>query len=250
MRILHFFIVWCTLAGLAGAVLGYLGYRAKDSAPETTEKDGRHTASTITDDALDALYTRIAQAEDLLGVANETSNTSEAARALAVERAELAERAAAALLDRSDALSLALFDTANYIRGTGQMYPAERRLLDQAVEAQQWREPSWRCPVCDGSVPYHQRHEHLTAEAEQRAEQAAAERDKACLAFNAKVIALEETEAAIARVRAAHLETADGRCAWCFVSWPCPDICRLDGPPGCRNCGENHTPITDRPLEP
>lgn len=172
--LLKFFIAWCTLASLAGAVLGYLGYRAKSSAPAAPKPGERHTASTITDDALDALYTRIAQAEDLLGVANETSNTSEAARALAVERAELAERAAAALLDRVDALSLALFDTANYIRDTGRMYPAERRLLDQAVEAQRWCEPSWRCPSCDGSVPYHQRHEHLTAEAEQRAQQAEA----------------------------------------------------------------------------
>ncbi|WP_328962946.1 hypothetical protein [Streptomyces virginiae] len=51
----------------------------------------------------------------------------------------------------------------------------------------------------------------------------------------------EQAEAAIARVRAAHLETADGRCSDCLVSWPCPDVCRLDGPPGCRNCDEYHS---------
>ncbi|NUP19048.1 MAG: hypothetical protein HOZ81_23745 [Streptomyces sp.] len=35
MRILHFFIAFCAVSGLAGFVLGYLGYRAnrhKDSA--------------------------------------------------------------------------------------------------------------------------------------------------------------------------------------------------------------------------
>jgi NAD-dependent SIR2 family protein deacetylase len=51
----------------------------------------------------------------------------------------------------------------------------------------------------------------------------------------------EQAEAAITRVRAAHLETADGRCSDCLVRWPCPDICRLDGPPGCKNCDEYHS---------
>ncbi|MER6198008.1 hypothetical protein ABT234_11670 [Streptomyces sp. NPDC001586] len=52
---------------------------------------------------------------------------------------------------------------------------------------------------------------------------------------------VEQAEAAIARVRAAHLETADGRCSDCFVVWPCPDVCRFNGPPGCRNCDEYHS---------
>ncbi|MFB7171103.1 hypothetical protein ACFCYM_09815 [Streptomyces sp. NPDC056254] len=41
--LLKFFIAWCTLAGLAGAVLGYLGYRAnrhQDSAPAAAERCG------------------------------------------------------------------------------------------------------------------------------------------------------------------------------------------------------------------
>ena len=77
-----------------------------------TEPTGRRTASTITDTELDQLYAerdelgreadrlfkaaaeqhaRAEQVEDLLRVAHETSNTSEAERARAVQRAERAE---------------------------------------------------------------------------------------------------------------------------------------------------------------
>ncbi|WKV74744.1 hypothetical protein AW27_026425 [Streptomyces sp. PCS3-D2] len=72
--LLKFFIAWCTLASLAGLVLGYLGYRAnrhKDAAPSAPEASGRHTASTITDDALDALYARAEQAEAALAAFHE-----------------------------------------------------------------------------------------------------------------------------------------------------------------------------------
>ncbi|QCX81086.1 hypothetical protein C9F11_37515 [Streptomyces sp. YIM 121038] len=62
----------------------------------------RHTADTVTDDALDELYagleqaqTRAEQAEDLLRIAHETSNRAEAERASAVRRAEQAEGALA-----------------------------------------------------------------------------------------------------------------------------------------------------------
>ncbi|MCX4622818.1 hypothetical protein ACF09G_12985 [Streptomyces albogriseolus] len=58
----------------------------------------RRTVNEITSDELDALYAELAQvrqhaeqAEDLLRVAHETSNRSEAERARAVERAERAE---------------------------------------------------------------------------------------------------------------------------------------------------------------
>ena len=77
-----------------------------------TQPTGRRTASQITDTELDQLYAerdelgreadrlfkaaaeqhaRAEQAEDLLRVAHETSNTSEAERAKAVQRAERAE---------------------------------------------------------------------------------------------------------------------------------------------------------------
>lgn len=60
----------------------------------------------------------------------------------------------------------------------------------------------------------------------------------------------ERAEQAVARIRALHPEGADGRCEFCYVPWPCPDICALNGPPGCRNCGEYHTPIADgQPAE-
>ncbi|WP_327738420.1 hypothetical protein OG749_36160 [Streptomyces nojiriensis] len=59
----------------------------------------------------------------------------------------------------------------------------------------------------------------------------------------------KQAEAAIGRVRALHPEGSDGRCEACYVPWPCPDICCLNGPPGCRNCGEYHTPIGDWPKE-
>ncbi|WP_075737509.1 hypothetical protein [Streptomyces acidiscabies] len=48
----------------------------------------RHTVDSITSDDLDALYTRIEQLEDLLRIANETSNKSEAERARATQRAD------------------------------------------------------------------------------------------------------------------------------------------------------------------
>lgn len=53
----------------------------------------RHTVDTITSDALDALYARLEQAEDLLRIAHDTSNRSETERARAVQRAERAEAA-------------------------------------------------------------------------------------------------------------------------------------------------------------
>lgn len=80
----------------------------------------RHTADTITDNDLDLLYARVdylagyaatletyaaeqrqraEQVEDLLRIANATSNTSESERARAVQRAEKAERAANLLAD-------------------------------------------------------------------------------------------------------------------------------------------------------
>lgn len=72
----------------------------------------RHTADTITDDALDALYAelgrermaattlsdaevRATQLGELLNIAHETSNRSEAERAQAARRAERAEAAVA-----------------------------------------------------------------------------------------------------------------------------------------------------------
>lgn len=62
----------------------------------------------------------------------------------------------------------------------------------------------------------------------------------------------KEAEAANARVRALHPEGPGDLCDTCHVPWPCPNICRLDGPPGCRNCGEHHTPIAslNGPKEP
>lgn len=67
------------------------GEREEDTAVKGPEP--RHTADTITDDDLDELYTRADQANDLLRIAHETSNRSEAERALAVQRAERAEAA-------------------------------------------------------------------------------------------------------------------------------------------------------------
>lgn len=52
----------------------------------------------------------------------------------------------------------------------------------------------------------------------------------------------EQAEAAIGRIRALHAEGHDGRCESCGVRWPCLNICRLNTPPGCRNCEEWHTP--------
>jgi hypothetical protein len=77
--------------------------------------------------------------------------------------------------------------------------------------------------------------------AEQVARSAAQDAARALTGYLAAEQRAEQAEAAIARVRAAHLETADGRCSDCLVHWPCPDICRLDGPPGCRNCDEYHS---------
>ncbi|MCI3271419.1 hypothetical protein [Streptomyces cylindrosporus] len=51
----------------------------------------RLTADTITSDQLTDLYERLAQTEELLRVANDTSNRSEAERAKAVRRAKLAD---------------------------------------------------------------------------------------------------------------------------------------------------------------
>lgn len=47
MRILYFFILWCTVSGLAGGLLGYLGYRAnrdRSSAPTAPEDNSRQPA--------------------------------------------------------------------------------------------------------------------------------------------------------------------------------------------------------------
>lgn len=49
----------------------------------------------------------------------------------------------------------------------------------------------------------------------ERAERAESERDKACTAFNAKTLRLEDAEAAIERVRALHRPVGDGGPAIC-----------------------------------
>ena len=78
--------------------------------------------------------------------------------------------------------------------------------------------------IIDASVAY----QRDAAEQKQRAEQAEAD--------------LARAAAAIGRIRALHAEGHDGRCESCGVRWPCLNICRLNTPPGCRNCEEWHTP--------
>ncbi|MEV7584410.1 hypothetical protein [Streptomyces erythrochromogenes] len=203
------FIVWCAISALAGLVLGCLGYRAnrhKDAAT-APDRGGRHTASTITDDALDALYDRI----DYL------AGSTAALETYAAEQRERAEQAG-----------------------------AELAAFHEGEEPQ----PDWRAT----STPAQWIWLWNRATLEQRLDVAArfaanGATAQECVLMNhrATVEEVRRIRAAVARVRAAHPETADGRCGDCLVPWPCPDICRLDGPPGCRNCGEYHTPITDRP---
>jgi hypothetical protein len=64
---------------------------------------------------------------------------------------------------------------------------------------------------------------------------------------------LWRTEAALDRVRALHQEQPGGLCSHCNVPWPCLNICRLNTPPGCHNCGDHHTPANvalDEPKGP
>ncbi|MFE6080007.1 hypothetical protein [Streptomyces virginiae] len=158
------------------------------TAPQP-EQPARHTADTVNDKALDELYAR----------------------------AEQAETAAAQQLDRGDRLSNALHDTIDHLKTSSQQDAATALIIDRAIRAQRWSEPSWWCPDCGGSVPYHARHEHLTADAEKRAKQA---------------------EAAIARVRELHAKLNDGSCADCcapdcennYRDWPCDTIRALDDP--------------------
>ncbi|MEH0547310.1 hypothetical protein QA802_30755 [Streptomyces sp. B21-105] len=51
--------------------------------------------------------------------------------------------------------------------------------------------------------------------------------------------------AAIARARHGHTRTPEGRCADCHVTWPCPLLCRLAGPPCSPDCDDRHAPIPD-----
>ncbi|NUS85999.1 MAG: hypothetical protein HOY75_25570 [Streptomyces sp.] len=51
--------------------------------------------------------------------------------------------------------------------------------------------------------------------------------------------------AAIARARHGHTRTPDGACAYCCVTWPCPLLCRLAGPPCGPDCEDRHAPLAD-----
>lgn len=51
--------------------------------------------------------------------------------------------------------------------------------------------------------------------------------------------------AAIARARTGHNRTPGGLCAYCYVRWPCPLLCRLAGPPCTPDCADWHTPLPE-----
>lgn len=51
--------------------------------------------------------------------------------------------------------------------------------------------------------------------------------------------------AAITRVRTGHHRNPNGLCAYCYVRWPCPLLCRLAGPPCTPDCHDWHTPLPE-----
>jgi hypothetical protein len=56
--------------------------------------------------------------------------------------------------------------------------------------------------------------------------------------------------AAIARVRAGHDPAPDGTCNACHVTWPCPLLCRLAGPPCSPTCEDRHPTPAAAPPRP
>jgi hypothetical protein len=149
----------------------------------------RHTADTITDDALDALYRRIETLEHVAA-----GNKRHVQRLIpeleaAEQRAEAASR-------------------------VGVRYLAAAERFEAA-----WHSARHRAAV-------------LSA------------------ALTCRSPLLGQYAAALARVRALHQEQPNGLCSHCYVPWPCLNICRLNTPPGCGNCGEHHTPAAlDEPKE-
>lgn len=180
------------------------------------EQPVRHTADTITSDALDALY---AEREQLLA---ELDGRDEEARERWIQK-QLDETGLKSM-DFRNGMTMDIEPARDMV---AQWVGAARAMLGDAPN---YSETPIEMVVKVAEDPERfaftlQRVGKLTPhQARQQAEERA-----------------ERAEAAIARVRAAHLETADGRCSDCLVRWPCPDVCRLNGPPGCRNCDEYHS---------
>ncbi|MFD8577182.1 hypothetical protein ACFV1H_17855 [Streptomyces virginiae] len=155
-----------------------------------TDQPARHTADTITDDELDELY---AEREQLL---SELDGRSEAARERWIQK-QLDETG----LKSMDFRNGATMDLEPARDMVAQWVGAARTMLGDAPN---YSETPIEMIVKVAEAPERfafilQRVGKLTPhEARQQAE---AERDKACLAFNAKVIALEKAEATITRIR-------------------------------------------------
>lgn len=195
-----------------------------------------HVAAIVPD--LEAATQRAAQLEDLLRIANDTSNTSETERARAVERAnraeahtnEVAERAAVVVASMGADVRVARTERDRYrtawtsARQRAQAH--QEGTLRHVADRDTWKgwtkkaeaerdaalarlhelgaaltdpEPSWQCPDCDGLVPHSQRYIHQEAEQRARAERAEA--------------AIERVRALAERIRTAPHHWGNDACA-------------------------------------